>query len=125
MKWCPVPGCLSKPQKKLSNHIIRVYPHVTTEERAVYLKNAKIATATDRKPSVVTTLTIDKAFKLAMKAETTEKAKVIHPTYKPRLGKTHHYTRFCTVGNKLLADFREYLTTPDGVGQRMLWRANR
>ena len=93
MKWCPVPGCLAKPQKELSNHVIRAHPHVTTEERVLLLKKAKIATATDPKPSVVTTtLTIDRAFKVAAKVNksktTTETPKVIYPTYKPRLGKT-------------------------------------
>ena len=52
MKWCPVPGCLAKPQKKLSNHVIHSHPHVTTEVKALLPEKAKIATATDPKPYV-------------------------------------------------------------------------
>ena len=119
VKWCPVPGCLAKPQKKLSNHIIRAHKHITPEERACFLKKAKTFSVKDPKPSVVTdTLTIKGAFKMATTRAAQAKAvpspKVIHPPHKPRVGKTHHYSRYCTISNEILSSFRDYMTTVDG-----------
>ena len=41
MKWCLVPGCLARSQKKLSNHIIHAHTYVTVDKRACYLKRPK------------------------------------------------------------------------------------
>lgn len=42
-KVCPVKGCTARAQKKLSNHIIKMHPEVTTSERCELLKVAKVA----------------------------------------------------------------------------------
>ena len=118
MKWCPVPGCLSKPQKKLSNHIVRTHPHIGADERAILLKKAKVATSSTPKSAVIAKqLTITKAFQMALKPPAPSpdaSPKVIVPTYKDRPGKTHHYPRFCSKSNPILASFASYLQTADG-----------
>ena len=102
------------PKKKMSNCIIRAHPHLSANERAVLLKKAKIATARDQKPSVVTkALTIKQAFKKTIQKSTTDinRPKVITPSYVQRLGKTHHYPRFCIASTHILASFQKYHQT--------------
>ena len=109
---------MSKPQKKLSNHIICAHPHVTAEERSCYLKKAKVASPQDCKPHVVSlSMTIEKAFMLAKTPKPTVKPKIIFSPNKARLGKTHHYPRYCTTTNDLLVQFKTYLGTLEGASK--------
>ena len=42
-RYCPVPGCTSrKPLKKLSNHLTALHPGISPQQRAKYLKDAKV-----------------------------------------------------------------------------------
>ena len=42
-KICPVPGCTSKEQKKLSNHLKIMHPGLTQEDRQKLLQSALVA----------------------------------------------------------------------------------
>ena len=42
LRLCPVPGCRSKPQKKLSNHLSYAHPAMTASEHQQALSNAKV-----------------------------------------------------------------------------------
>ena len=49
-RWCPIPNCPAKPQKKLPNHFDRYHKNLSKEDRARYLKLAKRVPRGEKRP---------------------------------------------------------------------------
>ena len=49
-RWCPIPNCPAKPQKKLPNHFDSYHKNLSKEDRARYLKLAKHVPRGEKRP---------------------------------------------------------------------------
>ncbi len=101
-RWCPVPGCTAKPQKRLSNHIPTQHPELSAAQRKVAYQNALRYV----KPSL-NALKASGPMDSFFKAEVPEEEEEKPPSPSPVI-------KYTVSEQPTLQLFNDWLQTPDG-----------
>ncbi|XP_064389223.1 mucin-2-like isoform X2 [Halichondria panicea] len=115
-KWCPLPGCRSKPQVKISQHLKNMHPELTHSDRMTALRNARRylggSSGPVQKPGQTAMDSfLDRQEESSFEEElpVAPKTPVIVPT-----GRTTQLLRYDVETEQTLLDFRGWLQTVDG-----------